>query len=146
MGKARDMARAKKKPASSVTKAPQISTPKVSKPVSTSSALSARSSTKRAPVSLLPRSKNPSTEENKKVAPKSLHMSLSLDPPNSDPAPHTTTRQSFIMEKMGDKEIVKRAFKTFQNNFTQLKSSAEDRSFGAKQVCHLIRFIYEKTF
>ncbi|KAF2325367.1 hypothetical protein GH714_027178 [Hevea brasiliensis] len=33
-----------------------------------------------------------------------------------------------------DKDIVKRAFKTFQNDFSQLKASAEERSLGAKQV------------
>ncbi|KAF2325374.1 hypothetical protein GH714_027230 [Hevea brasiliensis] len=37
-------------------------------------------------------------------------------------------------EYQKDKDIVKRAFKTFQNNFSQLKASAEERSLGAKQV------------
>jgi hypothetical protein len=91
--------------------------------------------------SSLPRSKNTPVGGNKKVNPKSLHMSLSMDSPNSETVPLTTTRKSFIMEKMGDKDIVKRAFKTFQNNFSQLKSSAEERSIGAKQVCPLIRLM-----
>ncbi|CAK7332749.1 unnamed protein product [Dovyalis caffra] len=135
MSKVRDTARAKKKPEAPVTKRPQVSTPKVSKPASTSGSRSAsRSSTKNANGSLLPRGKNPPVGGNKKATPKSLHMSLSMESPNSEPAPRTTTRKSFIMEKMGDKDIVKRAFKTFQNNFSQLKSSAEDRSIEAKQV------------
>ncbi|KAF3498101.1 hypothetical protein DY000_02055406 [Brassica cretica] len=46
--------------------------------------------------------------------PKSLHMSMSLAPSASDP---TSTRKSLIMERMGDKYIVKRAFKTFQKSY-----------------------------
>ncbi|XP_021651360.2 protein WVD2-like 7 isoform X3 [Hevea brasiliensis] len=140
MSKIRDVTRIKKKPASPVSKSPQISTSKVPKTMPTSSTLStSRPSTKKITGSCLAKSKNPSMGESKKVAPKSLHLSLSLDSPNSDPAalasaPMTTTRKSFIMEKMKDKDIVKRAFKTFQNNFSQLKASAEERSLGAKQV------------
>ncbi|KAJ4830941.1 hypothetical protein Tsubulata_019832 [Turnera subulata] len=136
MSKVRDIARAKK-PVSPVTKAPQMSTPKVSRPVPTSTSLSAsRSSTKKVTGSLLPSSRKPPAEESKKVAPKSLHMSLNLEAPSSvvaPPSPLTATRKSFIMEKMGDKDIVKRAFKTFQNNYNQLKASAEERSLRAKQ-------------
>eukprot|EP00257_Ricinus_communis_P016963 XP_015575288.1 protein WVD2-like 7 [Ricinus communis] len=140
MSKVRDMARIKKKPASPVAKSTQLSTPKVTKTGPTSGVLSTpQSSTKKATVSSLPKSKSPSVAGNNKVAPKSLHMSLSMDTPNSDPAPlaaapTTTARKSFIMEKMKDKEIVKRAFKTFQNNYNQLKSSADERSLVAKQV------------
>ncbi|KAJ6689020.1 hypothetical protein OIU85_005435 [Salix viminalis] len=134
MSKARDTARAKKKPEPPVTKQLQISTPKVSKPVPTSSSLSAsQSSMKKLNGSLLPRNRN-LAGGNKKVTSKSLHLSLTMDPPNSEPAPLTTTRKSFIMEKMGDKDIVKRTFKTFQNNFSQLRSSAEERAIGEKQV------------
>jgi hypothetical protein len=64
-----------------------------------------------------------------------------MDSPNSETVPLTTTRKSFIMEKMGDKDIVKRAFKTFQNNFSQLKSSAEERAIREKQVRHLVRLM-----
>ncbi|KAJ6890075.1 hypothetical protein NC651_023765 [Populus alba x Populus x berolinensis] len=135
MSKVRDLAMAKKKPEPPITKRPQISTLKFSKPASTSSSPSAsQSSMKKVNGSSLPRSKNTPVGGNKKVTPKSLHMSLSMDSPNSETAPLTTTRKSFIMEKMGDKDIVKRAFKTFQNNFSQLKSSAEERSIGAKQM------------
>ncbi|KAJ6725577.1 F3I6.9 PROTEIN [Salix purpurea] len=134
MSKARDRAREKKKPEPPVTKQLQISTPKVSKPVPTSSSLSAsQSSMKKLNGSLLPRNRN-LAGGNKKVTSKSLHLSLTMDPPDSEPASLTTTRKSFIMEKMGDKDIVKRTFKTFQNNFSQLRSSAEERAIGEKQV------------
>lgn len=74
--------------------------------------------------------------ENKRVANKSIHMSLSLGPSNtnSDPVPVTLMRKSLIMEKMGDKDIVKRAFKTFQNNFNQSKTSGEVRTPVKGQV------------
>ncbi|KAJ6318987.1 hypothetical protein OIU76_014353 [Salix suchowensis] len=134
MSKARDRAREKKKTEPPVTKQLQISTPKVSKPVPTSSSLSAsQSSMKKLNGSFLPRNRN-LAGGNKKVTSKSLHLSLTMDPPDSEPAPLTTTRKSFIMEKMGDKDIVKRTFKTFQNNFSQLRSSAEERAIGEKQV------------
>jgi hypothetical protein len=64
-----------------------------------------------------------------------------MDPSNSEPDPLITIRKSFIREKMGDKDIVKRAFKTFQNNFSQLKSSAEERAIREKQVRHLVRLM-----
>nr|ACU14162.1 unknown [Glycine max] len=43
-------------------------------------------------------------------------------------------RKSLIMEKMGDKDIVKRAFKTFQNNFNQPKTSGENKSLVKEKV------------
>ncbi|CAN7133831.1 unnamed protein product [Brassica rapa subsp. narinosa] len=43
-----------------------------------------------------------------------MHMSMSLGPSASDP---TSTRKSLIMERMGDKYIFKRAFKTFQKSY-----------------------------
>ena len=63
-------------------------------------------------------------------------MSLSYGPskPDPAPAPNTTMRKSFIMEKMGDKDIVKRAFKTFQNNFSQSRTFVEDKSLVKKEV------------
>ncbi|GLT63378.1 hypothetical protein SLA2020_359470 [Shorea laevis] len=135
VSKERNVTRVKKKSVSPVTKASHLSTPKVSKPTPTSTALSAsRSSTKKGNDSSLPRSKNSSIVESKKVAPKSLYMSLSSDPTNSDPTSLTTTRKSFIMENMGDKDIVKRAFKTFEKSFNQLKSSGEERSSVPNQV------------
>ncbi|XP_074274495.1 uncharacterized protein LOC141598673 isoform X2 [Silene latifolia] len=52
--------------------------------------------------------------QSRRLIPTSLHMSLSLGPMNSDQA-SLTMRKSLIMERMGDKDIVKRAFKAFQN-------------------------------
>uniref|UniRef100_A0A5B7ABH8 Putative neurofilament heavy polypeptide isoform X1 n=1 Tax=Davidia involucrata TaxID=16924 RepID=A0A5B7ABH8_DAVIN len=140
----------KKKLASPLPKSPKISTPRLLKPTSTSSPISAfrstmsasrsslmsasQSSMKKANSSSLPKSRNPPTGESKRVAPTSLHMSLSLGPANSDSTLLTTTRKSLIMEKMGDKDIVKRAFKTFQNNFNQVRSSSDEGSSGPKQV------------
>ncbi|KAF5449779.1 hypothetical protein F2P56_030191 [Juglans regia] len=130
----RDVTRVKKKAGSPVPKASHISTPKVSKPSPTFTALSAsRSSTKKGNDSSLPRNKNPCIGE-RKFAPTSLHMSLRLDPTNSDPTSLHMTRKSFIMEKMGDKDIVKRAFKTFQKSTNQSTSSGEERSSVTKQV------------
>ncbi|KAG8663290.1 hypothetical protein MANES_01G194900v8 [Manihot esculenta] len=138
--KIRDMTRIKKKVASPVAKSAQVSTPKAPETMPTSSTLSTlQPFTKKVTGSSLPEGDNLSVGGSKKVISKSLHSSLSLDAPNSDPATHapppiTATRSSFIMEKMKDKDIVKRVFKTFQNNFNQLKASAEERSLAAKQV------------
>ncbi|RDX63050.1 Protein WVD2-like 7, partial [Mucuna pruriens] len=111
-------------------KASQISTPRSSKPMSTpTKTLTSPSSTKRGNSPSLSGRKVTSTVENRKVPNKSLHMSLSLASSKPDPAPHTTMRKSLIMEKMGDKDIVKRAFKTFQNNFNMPKTSGENKSF-----------------
>ncbi|WCJ21733.1 TPX2 (targeting protein for Xklp2) protein family [Euphorbia peplus] len=140
LSKVRDTTRIKKKPASPVTKSAQISTVRVSKTAITSSTSSThRTPTRKASVSPLPKNKICSAVGSRKVAPQSLHMSLSMDTPSPDPAPpastsFTATRKSFIMEKMKDKEIVKRAFKTFQNNVNQLRSSYEEKSLAAKQV------------
>ncbi|CAL8093777.1 unnamed protein product [Prunus armeniaca] len=118
-----------------VSKPISTSTPRVSKSISTSIATPApRSSVKMGNTSSLPRSKNPSIEDTKKVPPKSLHMSRSLDPAKSDSASLTTARKSFIMENMGDKDIVRRAFKTFQNNYNQPKSSSEEKSSTPTQL------------
>ncbi|XP_008221475.1 PREDICTED: protein WVD2-like 7 isoform X2 [Prunus mume] len=118
-----------------VSKPISTSTPRASKSISTSIATPApRSSVKMGNTSSLPRSKNPSIEDTKKVPPKSLHMSLSLDPAKSDSASPTTARKSFIMENMGDKDIVRRAFKTFQNNYNQPKSSSEEKSSTPTQL------------
>ncbi|XP_050375411.1 protein WVD2-like 7 isoform X2 [Argentina anserina] len=120
-----------------VSKILQNTTPRVSKPMSASpGAKSApRSSVTKANGSPLTRSTNSSSGKTKKVPPKSLHMSFSLDPKKSDPATETvvTARKSLIMEQMGDKDIVKRAFKTFQNSVNQLKSSSEEKPSTPKQ-------------
>ncbi|KAF8378345.1 hypothetical protein HHK36_029684 [Tetracentron sinense] len=133
--KEKNLVRTKKKTVSRTPNSPQISTPKTSKPTQASTVMSAsRTSTKKGSYLSVPRSKNPSPVESKRSVPNSLHMSLSLGPTNSDSASVTTTRRSFIMEKMGDKEIVKRAFKTFQNSFNQLRYSTEENSSLPLQV------------
>ncbi|EXB82666.1 hypothetical protein L484_027847 [Morus notabilis] len=144
--KERTVAKAKKKPVSQLTRTPKSSnsTPRVSKPVQISSRVSpaSQSSTKKSNTitQSLQRNKNPSSGETKKVVSKSLHMSLSLgprnlnSPANLDLPAITTPRKSLFMEKMGDKDIVKRAFKAFQNNFNQARSYGDDGSSLQKQV------------
>ncbi|CAN6550636.1 unnamed protein product [Malus baccata var. baccata] len=121
-----------------VSKSISISTPRVSKSLSTSTATPAsRSSVKKSTASSFPRSKNPSTEETKEVPPKHLHLSLNVEssPTMSGSAfVTTTTRKSSIMENMGDKDIVKRAFKTFQNNYNQPQPSSEEKPPTPKQL------------
>ncbi|KAK7252334.1 hypothetical protein RIF29_36197 [Crotalaria pallida] len=128
-------AKTKKKSMLPTFKASQISMPRSSKPISTPTKISASApSSKKGSSPSLSKRQISSSVESRKVSNKSLHMSLSLGPSNPDPAPQTTMRKSFIMEKMGDKDIVKRAFKTFQNSFNQPKTSAEERSSVKKQV------------
>ncbi|CAN6549056.1 unnamed protein product [Malus baccata var. baccata] len=119
-----------------VVKSISTSTPRVAKFLSTSTATSSSwSSVKKGNASSLPRSKNPSTEETKKAPSKSLHMSLNLESsPTMSTSVTTTTRKSFIMENMGDKDIVKRAFKSFQNNYNQPKPSIEEKPPTPKQL------------
>ncbi|PRQ41248.1 hypothetical protein RchiOBHm_Chr4g0444851 [Rosa chinensis] len=121
-----------------VSKILQNTTPSVSKPISapTGAKSAPRSSVTKANGSSLTRSTNQSSEKTKKVPPKSLHMSLSFNPKKSDSASETvvTARKSLIMEQMGDKDIVKRAFKTFQNSVNQLKSSNEEKPSAPMQL------------
>nr|GME13165.1 protein WVD2-like 7 [Ipomoea batatas] len=103
--------------------------------------------------SLLHRSKNSPVTDNKRVARTSLHMSLSLSPANSAAAQNMMRRsvitetgpakpvesriamgRSLIMDRMGDKEIVKRAFKTFRNSFNEMKSSGDKSYNGSGQM------------
>ncbi|PKI56199.1 protein WVD2-like 7 isoform X1 [Punica granatum] len=136
--KERDAPKIRKKPTSPLLKSPQITTPKVSKPISVSSTASTLcSSTRLRTVQSTPRSKNlntPSTDSSKKVAPKSLHMSASPRPANSPASAPTSTRKSFIMESMGDKDIVKRAFKMFQSNVGKVDPPVDEKSPVSKQV------------
>ncbi|XVF84870.1 hypothetical protein PTKIN_Ptkin17bG0074000 [Pterospermum kingtungense] len=136
LNKERIETRIKKKPASPVTRIPQFSTPRASKPTSTPTTLSAsRTPSKTGTISStsLSKTRNPAGDS-KKVDPRSLHMSLSLGPSGSGSSSLAATRRSLIMEKMGDKEIVKRAFKTFQSNYNQLKPSSQEQSPATKQV------------
>ncbi|XP_015076193.1 endochitinase A-like isoform X1 [Solanum pennellii] len=84
-------------------------------------ATSSRSSSKTLNGAALQRSVNSPMLEDKRRVPTSLHMSLSLSSPNST-ASTNTMRRSLFMETMGDKDIVKRAFKAFQNSYSQGRS------------------------
>ncbi|XP_019091202.1 PREDICTED: protein WVD2-like 7 isoform X1 [Camelina sativa] len=122
----RNMMKATKIPAAPISKAPQgFSTPRVYKPASQNTSLSTSYSSlkKETPSALL---------KKKQTAPKSLHISMNLDPPASDPTALTSTRKSLIMERMGDKDIVKRAFKTFQKSF-DFKNSVDGENTALKQ-------------
>ncbi|GMI74941.1 hypothetical protein like AT1G24160 [Hibiscus trionum] len=137
VNKARNDSRMKKKPATPVTKPPQLSTSRASKPAltpTTSSASRTRSKTGTTLSYSSTKTKNSSVVQSKKVAPRALHMSLSLDPSSPGPTSLPATRKSLFMEKMGDKDIVKRAFKTFQSNYNQLKPSGQEQSAAAKPV------------
>nr|GMD95851.1 protein WVD2-like 7 [Ipomoea batatas] len=117
------------------------------------SVASPQSSTRIQNGSSLHRSKNSPVTDNKRVARTSLHMSLSLSPANSaasqnmmrrsvitetGPAKPVESRiamgRSLIMDRMGDKEIVKRAFKTFRNSFNEMKSSGDKSYSGSGQM------------
>lgn len=116
-------------------KASRISTPRNPKPTSTpTKTFASASSTKREISPSISGRETASTAENRKVPNETLHMSLSLGPSQSEPGPRTTVRKSLIMERMGDKDIVKRAFKTFQNNFNQPKTSGENKSLVKEKV------------
>ncbi|MED6106251.1 hypothetical protein PIB30_003209 [Stylosanthes scabra] len=131
-----NVAKMKKKSTLPTPKASRISTPRSSSsnPTLTPTKLPASSSTKNANSPSLSRKQITSSSESRKVAIKSLHMSMSLGPTNHEMDPHSTLRESLIMKKMGDKDIVRRAFKTFQNNYNQPKVSGEDRSLVKRQV------------
>ncbi|XP_009115468.1 nucleolar protein dao-5 isoform X2 [Brassica rapa] len=123
----KNMIKPTKKPAAPISKAPPgFSTPRVYKPASKLPSLStSQSSVKKEKASSLLR--------NKPTAPKSLHMSMSLGPSSaSDPSALTSTRKSLIMERMGDKDIVKRAFKSFQKSY-DLDASVDKQKPALKQ-------------
>lgn len=123
----KSMIKTTKKAASLVSRSPGFSTPRVSKPASKISSVSTSgSSVKKGNVSTLPRKKQ--------TAPKTLHTSLNVSQPGSGPTSLATTRKSLIMERMGDKDIVRRAFKTFQKSFDQLKPSGDGQDTAPKQV------------
>lgn len=130
------MAGTNKNVVSPAAKRLQASMPRYSKPASTSATVSGSQSLKKkvngSPVS---KSKNSPVGESKRAAPTSLHLSLSLDPAKSLAA-LSMNRKSLIMEKMGDKDIVKRAFKTFQNR-TSI-STTEEKPSPVKSVRNLV--------
>ncbi|XP_048135956.1 protein WVD2-like 7 isoform X2 [Rhodamnia argentea] len=117
----------KKKPQSPMMKAPKVTTPRQLRPsASTTPIASSLKSLSKPGVSPSPaKGKNLAKGEKKNAVPKALHMSIALGSTNSHPA-SPATRKSFIMERMGDKDIVKRAFKMFQHNYVGLKLSGEE--------------------
>ncbi|CAA7036135.1 unnamed protein product [Microthlaspi erraticum] len=123
----KNMIKATKKPpaAAPLAKAtPRLSTtPRVYKPAPSQTASLSTSHS-----SLKKETKVSSLLRNKQTAPKSLHNSMNLAPAaSSDPTALTSTRKSLIMERMGDKDIVKRAFKSFQKSF-DFKTSVDEET------------------
>lgn len=111
--------------------------PNSAPPTTANISITITSTMKGAVITSSTRTEDHSMRGSKKVDSNSLHISLNLDPSeskDSNPPPLTTTRKSLVMEKMGDKDIVKRAFKTFQNKNNQLESSSEEQSTSPKQV------------
>ncbi|KAI3516342.1 hypothetical protein L1887_15256 [Cichorium endivia] len=102
--------------------------PKATTPITPMTAVT-RSSSKKANAT------SASSSKSIRTAPMSLHLSMSMNSVNSDTASSVTSsrRRSLFMEQMGDKDIVKRAFKTFQNRVNQLTVS-DERSSGSKQI------------
>lgn len=88
-----------------------------------------QSSTRKTNVSSSTQSKISSKAEIKVAAPAALNKSL-------DTVSFNQSRQSSIMEHMGDKDIVKRAFKSFQNNLNQLQPSRVENPCGPRPVSH----------
>ncbi|XP_073295116.1 uncharacterized protein [Primulina huaijiensis] len=122
--KERNLTGTKIKVVSPAAKQSQASTPKYLKPslisTPTSASLSGKKKLNRSMV-----------VESKRAAPTSLYMSLSLGPAKSS-TPFGMTRKSLIMEKMGDKDIVRRAFKSFQCQINGYPT--DEKSSTLKQV------------
>lgn len=120
----RNLAGTKIKEISPAVKRSQASTPKYSKPslisTPTSATLSGKKKLNRSMV-----------VESKRASPNPLHMSLSLGPAKSS-TPFGMTRKSLIMEKMGDKDIVRRAFKSFQSQLNGYPT--DEKSSTLKQL------------
>ncbi|XP_060214419.1 protein WVD2-like 7 [Lycium barbarum] len=127
-------------PSQSSNKKLNGATPSQSSNKKLNGAMPSQSSNKKLNGATLRRSINSPVLENKRVAPKSLHMSLSLSSQNSTASTNTMTastntmRKSVFMEKMGDKDIVKRAFRAFQNSFSQGRSAGDMTCGGQEQV------------
>ncbi|CAN8304313.1 unnamed protein product [Cochlearia groenlandica] len=116
-----------KKPTAPISKAtPRFASPNIynKSPSQVTSLSTSYSSIKKETLSSLLR--------NKQTGPKSLHMSMSLGPSASASTSLTSTRKSLIMERMGDKDIVKRAFKTFQKSF-DYENSIQRQNTDLKQ-------------
>ncbi|XP_017218583.1 flocculation protein FLO11 isoform X2 [Daucus carota subsp. sativus] len=109
-----------------LTKPASASTSRLSKPASNPMVRPvSQSSTRKLNVST--GSKISSGAEIRQAAPTALNKSL-------DMVTFSPSRQSFIMEQMGDKDIVKRAFKSFQNNLNQLQPSHVENPCGSRPI------------
>lgn len=112
-------------------------TPKYMKPTPISSPMSASESVRKKVNNSAPsKMKSSQAGQSKRVAPTSLHMSLSLGPADSLGA--LPMRKSLIMESMGDKDIVKRAFKSFQNRTNGFTPDEKEKPTAVKHVCVLM--------
>lgn len=120
-------------------------TPSQSSNKKLSGKMSSQSSNKTLNGAALQKSVNSPVLENKRVVPTPLHMSLNLNSPNST-ASTNTMRKSLFMEKMGDKDIVKRAFKAFQNSFSQGSSAGDMTHDVQDQVHHSNVFVLNEFF
>uniref|UniRef100_A0A7N0V5F9 TPX2 C-terminal domain-containing protein n=1 Tax=Kalanchoe fedtschenkoi TaxID=63787 RepID=A0A7N0V5F9_KALFE len=130
----RNVTRAKKAPLSMAPKSAPISnsTPKKSTAKSTTSMmLSSRSSAMKGSNSSVP-SSNSLDAKRKKLVPRSDTASPSSSLVRSAPAP--VTRKSTFMEKMEDKDIVKRTFKSFQSIPAHMTSPGEQTGSLPKLV------------
>ncbi|KAL9270972.1 WVD2-like 7-like protein [Drosera capensis] len=133
--KANHISSTKRKQTAPAVRSPVGSTPKpqkpaVARPVSSSTKRSSEKKTGLTPVT----SKKSAPAASRTVAAPSLHMSLNLDSSNSDPGLLATTRKSLIMERMGDKDIIKRAFRTFQNNLGEVSFPSLAKSSSTQQL------------
>lgn len=151
MNKERNSSMTRKKVITPPTKPLPATTPRHMRPTSVSSPISASQTLKKkVNHSAPPKTKSSQVGQSKKVAPTTLHMSLSLGPAESLGA-FPMTRKSLIMESMGDKDIVRRAFKTFQNR-TNGFATDEKTTTVNHGVCHLMsnslywgKFSYSKS-
>eukprot|EP01018_Ginkgo_biloba_P022810 Gb_34739 [translate_table: standard] len=91
------------------------------------------------------------TSDSKGSPPVSLHMSLSLGPQRANitvPQPFTlaTGKRASIVENLGDKEIVKRAFKAFRNSFSvPTPSKTEASTKGAPKAVAGSKIPYQEN-
>ncbi|MCD7458969.1 hypothetical protein HAX54_039720, partial [Datura stramonium] len=116
----------KEKPASLVTKSSRISTP----------------TSKLIPTSMVISSSQPSMKEVNGVSyqrSSSIHVAQNNKPRSTKSTALTTTiRKSLIMGRLGDKDIIKRAFKASQNSFNQGKSKVDTRYNGSKKRADVV--------
>lgn len=132
--KDKKMQKTKMKTVAPTTKATRTSLPRASKPTPSSPLTPAsKISSRKESSPSLQKKRTPTPVKKTTPKPNSLHISLSLEPTTSAAATTTPARRSFIMESMGDKDIVKRAFRAFQNNPSLSTPSADEHSSTPQQ-------------